>query len=120
MSTGEQFVYSIIFLLLFNFSTFCWFFLSGNEKRSHSMTRRVFNFLLAVFPASLLAKTESARGVTVTLSGLDPRFVAQLRIAAKSREKTLEQWIVFACLIMSGYTLNSGFVSDQKNDQQKQ
>lgn len=75
------------------------------------MKRRIFNLLLPLLPAALLAKS---RGVTVTLSGLDPRFVEQQKIAAASRQLTLEGWFVHAALMMSGYDLNSGFV-ERKN-----
>lgn len=110
MSTGEQFVYSILGILL---AYFCFFIYPPGGEFRDPMTRRLFNLLLPLVPASLLAKTEPARGVTVTLTGLDPRFVAQQRIAAKSRGLSLEGWMVHAALIMSGYDLNNGFIHDQ-------
>lgn len=75
-----------------------------------SMTRRRFSLLL---PGLLLpflpTLAHGKRGLTVKLEGLDPRFVAQLEVAAKSRQLTLEQYIVFAAVMQSGYHENDGF-----------
>lgn len=71
------------------------------------MNRRIFSLLLPVLPAALLAKSA---GVTIKLTGLDPRFVEQQRVAARSRGLTLEQWIVHAAVMESGYHLSDGFV----------
>lgn len=74
------------------------------------MNRRIFSLLVVALPAALVAQAEAKPGVTVKLAGLDPRFVAQLEVAARSRGLTLEQWIVYAAGMFSGYHLNSGFV----------
>lgn len=81
------------------------------------MNRRTFTWLLPVLPSlplllSLLAKRE--RGKSIKLTGLDPRFVEVQRIAASSRQLTLEQWMVHAAVIMSGYDLNDGFIEGGK------
>lgn len=70
------------------------------------MIRRWFITALGSFFLPLGSK----RGVDVTLRGLDPRFVEQLKVAAKSRGKTLEGYIVYAALMMSGYHENNGFI----------
>lgn len=70
------------------------------------MTRRWFSLLLPFLPTL----AHGRRGATVQLTGLDPRFVAQLEVAARSRQLTLEQYIVFAAVMQSGYHLNDGFL----------
>lgn len=72
------------------------------------MKRRIFSLFFPLIPGALLARREP--GITVKLAGLDPRFVAQLRVAARSRGLTLEQWIVYAAVMFSGYHLNDGFI----------
>lgn len=69
------------------------------------MNRRLFSLLLPLVPAALAGKRG---GVTVKLTGLDPRFVEQQKIAAASRQLTLEQWFVHAAVIMSGYHEEEG------------
>ena len=73
------------------------------------MNRRMFSLLLPMLPTALMAKRN--KGLSVTLTGLDPRFVAQLKICADSRGLTLEQWIVFAAMMQSGYHENDGWAS---------
>ena len=46
---------------------------------------------------------------SVTIHNLDQRFVEQARIAAASRQQSLEQWMVESSVLESGYHLNSGF-----------
>lgn len=74
------------------------------------MNRRIFSLLIPLLPAAFLAKRE--RGITVKLTSLDPRFVEQLQVAAASRELSLEEWIVYAAVMFSGYHLNNGFIEN--------
>ena len=69
------------------------------------MTRRLFSLLVPLLPTALLAK----QGVTIELKGLDPRFVEQLKVAARSRNESVEAWIVEVTTLYSGYHLSDGF-----------
>ena len=51
----------------------------------------------------------------VVLKNLDKRFVEQLTVAANSRNLTLEQYIVEAANLASGYHLNNGFCTDKES-----
>ena len=55
------------------------------------------------------ASKKSSGCESVTLHNLDPRFVEQAKIAAASRQETLEQWLVESSYMRSGYHLSSGF-----------